>query len=146
MNKVYKHAARVVVWLGAKSPGIELAFEVIKRMARVQEMLDEDSASRQGQLSIVDQETSSELMAAALNDLPEDAMQHLVDLFDRPYLGRSWCVQEVVVCSWAIARCEELEVPFLDLIATAQLVLQLHNLQGNVLPDNPCQVSQSLIS
>lgn len=139
MSKVYKHAARVIVWLGLKSPGVDEAFEAARKFAEGRAMIVEDSASRVGEAGPVDQEIASEFMLSLLEGLDPTAMQHLIELFNRPYFVRSWCIQEVVVCSWAIARCEELEIPFLDLIATAHSVLQVQQLQGKVLPENSCQ-------
>ena len=139
MGKVYKHAARVIVWLGLKSPGVEEAFEAVRKYAEVRAMITEGISLGAGEGRLVDQEVSDEIITSMLTEIHPTAMQHLTELFERPYFTRSWCVQEVWVCSWAILRCEELEVPFLDLIATAQSVMQLQQLQGNVLPENSCQ-------
>lgn len=135
MTKVYKHAARTIAWIGAKSPGIELAFDAIKAMASVREMVKEDISAGPGRQ--IDDETSKEIMAATVASLPEGTMQSLVDLYARPYLARSWVIQEVSVCSWAVAKCEELEVSFLDLIGTSHTVLEVVNLQGDAIPDKP---------
>ncbi|KAL8697038.1 MAG: hypothetical protein Q9201_007340 [Fulgogasparrea decipioides] len=42
----------------------------------------------------------------------------LTELFDRDYFERIWCVQEVVVSSWCVAKCGDLEISFMDLLST----------------------------
>ncbi|OJD13094.1 hypothetical protein AJ78_06415 [Emergomyces pasteurianus Ep9510] len=106
MRFMYKHATRVVVWLGCWVPGVEMAFEVAERLAVVRERCGEDKVALQ--------KAVVELAVGA----PE-AFHHLDQLFDRPYFIRNWCVQEVVASKWAIAKCEALEINFFDLIATA---------------------------
>lgn len=44
----------------------------------------------------------------------------LRDLFRRPYFSRIWCIQEVLVSSWSVAKCKDLEIDFMDLMACAQ--------------------------
>ncbi|KKZ65881.1 hypothetical protein EMCG_08386 [[Emmonsia] crescens] len=106
MRFVYKHATRVVVWLGCWTPAVEMAFELAERLAVVRERCGADKVALQ--------QAVVELAVGA----PE-AFHHLDQLFDRPYFIRNWCVQEVVASKWAIAKCEGLEINFFDLIATA---------------------------
>lgn len=106
---VYKHATRVVVWLGCWTPGVEMAFELAERLAVVRESCGADKVSLQ--------KAVVELAEGA----PE-AFDHLNRLFDRPYFLRNWCIQEVVASRWAIARCEGLEMNFFDLIATTPYI------------------------
>ncbi|EDN07881.1 predicted protein [Histoplasma mississippiense (nom. inval.)] len=83
---VYKHATRVVVWLGCWTPGVEMAFELAERLAVVRESCGADKVSLQ--------KAVVELAEGA----PE-AFDHLNRLFDRPYFLRNWCIQEVVASS-----------------------------------------------
>ncbi|OHE99974.1 phosphoribosylamine-glycine ligase [Colletotrichum orchidophilum] len=63
-----------------------------------------------------------DLRSSMVDDLPETCMVHLVEIFERQYFSRCWCVQEAVASSWAIAKIEDLEVPFFDL-TTCLIVL-----------------------
>ena len=46
-------------------------------------------------------------------------VEHLRQLFLRPYFKRVWCIQEVLVSSWSIAKCGNLELDLTDLLACA---------------------------
>ncbi|KAL2366080.1 hypothetical protein RJZ56_000920 [Blastomyces dermatitidis] len=106
MRFMYKHATRVVVWLGSWTPGVEMAFELAERLAVIRERCGTDKVALQNAVVEV-------AMGA-----PE-AFHHLDQLFDQPYFIRNWCIQEVVASKWAIAMCEGLETNFFDIIATA---------------------------
>ncbi|RYP15360.1 hypothetical protein DL765_005751 [Monosporascus sp. GIB2] len=119
MRLVYKHCARVVAWLGLKSGGAEEAFEVAKRLADVRKLIAESEEATPGERPAeVDNEFVANIMESAMAGLPTASMGHLVNLFDREYFHRTWVVQEVAVSPWAIAKCEELEISFFDLIST----------------------------
>lgn len=59
-------------------------------------------------------------MAVYLLEQNPHAVDLLRDLLSRPYIRRIWCIQEVLVSSWCIAKCEDLEIDFMDLIAGAR--------------------------
>ncbi|KAK0644001.1 heterokaryon incompatibility protein-domain-containing protein [Cercophora newfieldiana] len=109
MRLVYKHSARVIVWLGLKTPGVEQAFEIASRFSAAMDELEGAAASTAG------------------NDLdPEtvEAYLYLHDLFERPYWTRMWCIQEVVAAPWAIVRVGELEISFPELMSTTLMVTE----------------------
>ncbi|EEH38592.1 HET domain-containing protein [Paracoccidioides lutzii Pb01] len=109
MRLVYKHATRVIVWLGSWTPGVEMAFELAERLAHMR-----DSCG-------ADKDTLQKAVVELAVGAPE-AFHHLDQLFDRPYFIRNWCIQEVVASRRAIAKCEGLEMNFFDLISTAPYV------------------------
>lgn len=143
MRSIYKHAARVVVWLGSRTPGIEEAFQIAERFAEIRETLARElNSSASGSASALaaassssatdrggsgsttspavrlDQTAINSFIGSMVEDLPDTSMQNLRDLFERPYFRRCWCVQEVVASAWAIAKCDDLEMSFFDLVAT----------------------------
>ena len=132
MRHVYQHAARVIVWLGTRTPGVDEAFKVAERLARTRELTNPASAG--GQL---DQAAVTELTLGMIGDLPAGAMERLSELLARPYFSRCWCVQEVVASSWAIAKCDDLEMSFFDLLSSA---LPVANWRGTVQIDTPLGV------
>ncbi|KAI8261398.1 Heterokaryon incompatibility protein 6, OR allele [Colletotrichum sp. SAR 10_98] len=123
MRLVYKHAARVVVWLGLKTSGTHEALQAAERIARLREYTD---PARSGADSAPpDSDTLQALVTSMMEDIPESAMTNLDEVFQRPYFTRCWCVQEIVASSWAIAKIEDLEMSFFDLIASSLFLVQL---------------------
>ena len=125
MRLVYKHAALVIVWLGPKVPGVERAFDSVRRLAELQDDLLH-SATTPGQpsqtfLGINAFPEATTIMIDQIRGDPELA-DDMVRLFGREYFERVWCIQEVVVSTAAIARCEDLEVDFFRLISLAKYV------------------------
>ncbi|KAI4157735.1 MAG: hypothetical protein LQ342_008053 [Letrouitia transgressa] len=76
--------------------------------------------SWEAQLMTVSNEESHESMALYLLKENPHIADLLRDLLKRPYFSRIWCIQEVLVSSWSLAKCEDLEIDFMDLIACAQ--------------------------
>ncbi|GKT56264.1 HET domain-containing protein [Colletotrichum tofieldiae] len=113
MRLVYKHAARVIVWLGLKTAGTQEAFLAAERLARIREYTHPSPNTEQ-----LDPHAVQELTKSMVDDLPETCMIHLDEVFERQYFNRCWCVQEVVASTWAIAKIEDLEMSFFDLIAS----------------------------
>lgn len=112
MRLVYKHAARVVVWIGVKSPGVGLAFELARRLVDLREMVEEQKRSCSG----VDPKAIQDLRDGILSDMPPDTLGRMYQLIQRAYFTRVWCVQEVVASKFAVLKCEELEIPFVDMV------------------------------
>ncbi|KAK2004316.1 HET domain-containing protein [Colletotrichum falcatum] len=113
MRLVYKHAARVIVWLGLKTSGTQEAFLAAGRLAMIREYTHPGPNAAQ-----IDPEAVQQLMRSMADDLPDTCMVHLDQVFERQYFNRCWCVQEVVASTWAIAKIEDLEMSFFDLIAS----------------------------
>ena len=130
MRLVYKHATRVIVWLGHKTPGVELAFEAARRLSEAQRCVEESAMASQQP----DPVAVTEFRASMIADLPQTSIQHLSDLLNRDYFFRTWCIQEVVSSSEAIARCDDLEISFFDLIVVALEVVEWRRLMTF---DNP---------
>ncbi|KAF7559761.1 hypothetical protein G7046_g4394 [Stylonectria norvegica] len=129
MRLVYKYAARVVVWVGTKTPGVETAFEMARRLNEIREHTLEQQRIGQG---IVDSDAIANFKESQMAYMPPESLQYLQELCNRPYFERCWCVQEVVACSWAILKCEELEIPLMDVLGT-MFVLAQH--EGRMKPN-----------
>ncbi|KAH8645982.1 HET domain-containing protein [Tricladium varicosporioides] len=123
MRLVYKHASRVVVWLGPKAPGIELAFDLAAKLARVRDI---------PQTGLV----SFDVLVGMSEDDFELATFYLSDIFDREYFVRTWCVQEVVAATACIGKSEDLEINFLDLLSSSQYVVAR---RGQMFPGKPLE-------
>ncbi|KAK4164624.1 HET domain-containing protein [Cladorrhinum sp. PSN259] len=120
MRLVYQHSTRVIVWLGARTPGVEQAFDAASRLSQVIESLNE--AGGGNGFDGLDPEAVEAFTESMSGDLPPTAMHHLGELFDRPYWTRTWCIQEVVAAPWAVVRVDDLEISFPDLMSTATWV------------------------
>jgi hypothetical protein len=59
---------------------------------------------------------------------------YISELLDVEYFSRIWCVQEFVASKVCIAKCEELEMDFFDLL---KLVPYIVKLRGKMVPDKP---------
>lgn len=130
MRLVYKHAARVIVWVGTKSPGIETAFELARRLAKIREHGVEQQRLGQGS---VDQAAMAQYTESMLEYMPPESMQYFKELTERLYFTRCWCIQEVVACSWGILKCEELEMPLMDFLGS---ILALTQFERKLRPNN----------
>ncbi|KAJ0326573.1 hypothetical protein COL5a_006759 [Colletotrichum fioriniae] len=135
MRLVYKHAARVIVWLGLKTSGTHEAFQAAERLARIRELTHPAATGPDG--GQLDPGTVQDLMSSMLEDLPETCMVHLDEIFERQYFSRCWCVQEVVASSRAIAKIEDLEMSFFDLIAS---LIVLAGWKNEIVIDRPYQL------
>lgn len=129
MRLVYKHAARVVVWLGTRTPGVEAAFKAAERIARVREMTHPSAAG-----GPLDASAVAELVLSMTGDLPPSCLADLSALLARPYFSRCWCVQEVAASSWAVAKVEELEASFFDILSSVTFV---NNWKGEIQAGTP---------
>src|SRR5437762_2647550 len=98
MRLVYKHAARVVVWLGLRTPGVEEAFGLAGRLGTLELDLPANSTPKE-------QQALADVILEKLQAVP-GSLDRLTELFDREYFVRSWCLLEVVVNALVIAKCE----------------------------------------
>jgi Heterokaryon incompatibility protein (HET) len=130
MTQIYRQASTVVVWLGLKSPSVEQAFHFASELAQLQSRLHNDPGSvkipGRGELKTYNPEAFSEVMVV-LRSKPE-AAGYLIDLFEREYFERIWCIQETWSSKRCIARCESLEIDFFELVATTIYVEELREL------------------
>jgi len=132
MRLVYKHAARVIIWLGPRSPGVEEAFLATTRFAEATEILDDASAGRGH--GVLDAAAREAVLEGLMDGVPPTALQRLSELFSRPYWTRTWCIQEVVAAKWAVVKTEELEISFIDLLSSLMVVTEW---RGEVSLDTP---------
>ncbi|KAL9041796.1 MAG: hypothetical protein Q9214_003983 [Letrouitia sp. 1 TL-2023] len=152
MRLIYKRATRVIVWLGLKSHGIEEAFALAIQLSECRrgqsamketDIRPDDNPTRStilsstmdkmitqvNQLSSDIEESHQLMILCVLKENPYSA-DLLRDLLKRPYFSRIWCIQEVLVSSWSVAKCEDLEIDFMDSIACAQ---SLHFTRNSVI-------------
>jgi hypothetical protein len=123
MRLIYKHASRVIVWLGLKTVGVEQAFDLARGIAH----LRDQQLRTYNSPGSVDQYLAEQAMADTLVETTsagsQTAEEYLSELFDREYFVRSWCAQEVVASAWCVGRCEDLEMDFFDLISATTFVI-----------------------
>ncbi|KAL8838306.1 MAG: hypothetical protein Q9176_005117 [Flavoplaca citrina] len=115
MRLMYKHAARTIVWLGLRTPGIDEVFQLSQIVADIRNA-NGGSATTIKDTSMGPVEQELDIITEILDAHPQVVMQ-LVDFFDREYFMRIWCVQEVVVSAWCLAKCEDLEINFMSLLS-----------------------------
>ena len=121
MRLVYKNAARALVWVGRKTPGVEYGFQMAQRLVSFRQMMDEQKHSQEP----LDQKAVAQLRDSYLEDMPKESLYRLLELCHRPYFKRVWCIQEIAAAPEALLKCEELEIPFMHVVEHSLLVRQM---------------------
>lgn len=89
MGEIYTQAQTVRIWLGDEEPGVEAAFDLVH------------DCGNSG---------SSDIVARVIGD--EVGTRALTQLLHRPYWGRMWMFQEVVLAPSAVVHCGSYEAPW----------------------------------
>ncbi|KAI9155031.1 Cytochrome P450 monooxygenase atnE [Paramyrothecium foliicola] len=139
MRSVYKYATAVIAWVGPKTPGVEMAFDAMMKLAAIRELRQEQRNKGQ---TVGAEEAAGSVTNAMTNELPAESQQLLLEFWQRPYFSRCWCVQEIVASQQALIKCGEIEVPFA--IATGCL-LTLAHLREHVDVDSPLLMWQTVV-
>ncbi|KAL8916279.1 MAG: hypothetical protein Q9208_008608 [Pyrenodesmia sp. 3 TL-2023] len=138
MRLVYKHAARTIVWLGLKSPGIEEVFQLAELVADLKSVHQPSPSA--GSLPADEPATDESMLELPLItevfNAHLETVTRLMDFFERQYFMRIWCVQEIVVSSWCTAKCEDLEVNFMSLLST---IIHVYMRRSSFLTGQPFQ-------
>ncbi|CAI6099219.1 unnamed protein product [Clonostachys chloroleuca] len=112
MSIIYKQASRIIAWLGPKTEGMDLAFELAHRLARIREV--EDEQDRLSEVP-VDSESREEVREVFLHGLSPENLHQLHEMFRRPYFTHYWCVVEVMAAAEVIVKSGDLEISFNDI-------------------------------
>lgn len=112
MRLVYQYTTRVVVWLGPRTDGVDVAFETARRIANMGRMIEQGppGASREA-------DATQNIISNTLASLPPNALELLQTLFNREYFSRVWVVQEIMVGAHPVAICGDLQMPFFELVS-----------------------------
>jgi hypothetical protein len=137
MRQIYKHANRIIVWLGTPDEAKLAAFcnarDLCDYRKKLQDIMLGDSGRNEGDLAgntIVEESTH-----ARLQENPA-ILASLVELFEDEYFRRVWCVQEVVAAKQCTAQCGSETMDFcklLPLIKHAQFLPPALSLSPNPL-------------
>ena len=74
------------------------------------------------------------MLAIAILAAEEVAAKNLQALLFQDCFSRSWCVQEVLVSAYCVARIKDIEIDSFKILSTA-LYIQVQ--QGKLYPDTP---------
>ncbi|KAH6648824.1 HET domain protein [Truncatella angustata] len=144
MRQVYKHARRVVVWLGPldgiRSRAIMRAQELCAFRAMLMETTFPDS-NHVGESPSVTPEIEVILLDALNAESEHASAEALMQLFESDYFKRVWCIQEVVASRSAIAKSGDMEMDFYELLSIIKLILtkQIVDRRGPAFPPNTLQ-------
>lgn len=102
MGQIYTQARTVRIWLGDEEPGVQAAFDLVR-----------DCGGGK----------APDVVERVLRD--EEGTRALTELFRRPYWGRMWMFQEIVLAPSAVVHCGRFEVPWasvkwLDTVSAAR--------------------------
>jgi len=132
MRMVYEQASRVVMWIGDSKPGTGKVFEIVRHLAAAYDgrRVDAGTAKKKGYLGeiVIDERVLEELKGEAWRDV--------TDVFTRPYFGRVWVVQEVVMATSAEVMCGKYSVPWHDVYKAMTVIFVL----GLVVDKDPHQL------
>ena len=134
MRLIYSRATRVIVWLGLKVPGLEKAMDLAETIHEIRTSDRPDETTEAVSKAELIQNVS--MLAIATLTAEEEAAKHLQELLFRDFFSRSWCVQEVLVSAYCVARIEDIEIDFFKILSTA---LYIHVQQGKLHPDTPLE-------
>ena len=134
MRLIYSRATRVIVWLGLKVPGLEKAMDLAEMIHEIRSSDRPDETTEA--VNKVELTQNVSMLAIALLTADEEAAKHLQALLFRDFFSRSWCVQEVLVSAFCVAKIEDMEIDFFKILSTA---LYIHMQQGKLLPDAPLE-------
>jgi hypothetical protein len=125
MRLVYRHAGRVVVWLGPSNPVTERALARARELCEYEALLRKtlhDSAgptTQPGQIRV-------QILGMMLEELRTDAAAQsgsdLIKLLESPYFERVWCIQEVASSRECICKSGDAEFDFFDLLSLTRMV------------------------
>ena len=134
MRLIYSRATRVIVWLGLKVPGLEKAMDLaeIIHEIRSSDRLDETTEG----VNKVELIQNVSMLAMETLTAEEEAAEHLQALLSRDFFSRSWCVQEVLVSTYCVAKIEDIEIDFFKILSTA---IYIHAQQDKLRPDAPLE-------
>ena len=134
MRSIYSHATRVIVWLGLNVPGLGKAMDLAETIHEIRSSDRPDENTED--VSKVERNQNMSMLAIAILTAEEEAAKHLQALLSRDFFSRSWCVQEVLVSAYCVAKIEDVEIDFFKLLSTA---LYIHRQQGKLVPDTPLE-------
>lgn len=137
MGKIYRQAETVLCWIGAEKQSTRTAFRLIANIAtafHVQISGTRESFIQSG-AAIPEVIIEEEL----LDEVKGDAWPAIIDVFTRPYFGRIWVVQEVVLAQQATIICGTNQIPWSDFLNVskflATVVTKVHR-RVEILPDH----------
>lgn len=134
MRLIYSRASRVMVWLGLKVPGLEKAMDLAETLHDIRSSDRPDETT--GAVNKVELIQNVSMLALATLTAEEEAAKILQALQSRDFFSRSWCIQEVLVSAYCVAKIEDIEIDFFTILSTA---LYIHIQQGKLHPDTPLQ-------
>ena len=134
MRLIYSRATRVIVWLGLKVPGLEKAMDLAEMIHEIRSADRPDETTEA--VSKVELNQNVSMLAIATLTAEEEAAKHLQALLFRDFFSRSWCVQEVLVSAYCVAKIEDVEIDFFKILSTA---LYIHMGLGKLVPDTPLE-------
>ena len=85
MGTIYMNCTQVLVWLGESKPETMKAFEMIEKVARM--------AQKQRELE-KDNNNWYVVKFEDLQNYDQSVLRSIVDVFERPWWSRIWCIQE----------------------------------------------------
>ncbi|KAK0099387.1 hypothetical protein ONS95_003539 [Cadophora gregata] len=123
MGRIYTQSKTVLCWIGEEKQKTHKAFRLIESLAaalRIKMSVDIETFIRSGAEVpevVLDEDLVGEVQG--------DGWLAVMDLFTRPYFGRIWVVQEIVLSRAAIIICGSNRIPWGDFLRVSKLISSL---------------------
>jgi len=115
MNKIYRSAQTVIVWLGVSDVQTEVAIEVMGQLSSVQEKYDDDELP-------LDLEDSELYKALGISYIGPQQWLDYAAFLQRTWFSRIWVIQETSVAQNITVLCGSHVLLWSDITATAKLL------------------------
>ncbi|KAL5324670.1 hypothetical protein ACEPPN_009218 [Leptodophora sp. 'Broadleaf-Isolate-01'] len=126
MGKIYSQAKTVLCWIGEEKNQTHNAFRIISSIAEAFHVKipgTEESFVEAGKPFpeiVLDEDLVDEIQG--------DGWLAVVDVFTRPYFGRIWVVQEIVLSKNAVIICGSNQIPWRDFLNVSKVIASLGTL------------------
>ncbi|PVH81799.1 hypothetical protein DL98DRAFT_653724 [Cadophora sp. DSE1049] len=126
MGRIYRQAKTVLCWIGEEKQKTHNAFRLIKSIAaslHIKVPVDIETFVRSG-AEVPEVVLDEDLV----DEVQGDGWLAVVDVFTRPYFGRIWVVQEIVLSQAAVIICGSNRIPWGDFLRVSKLIASLGTL------------------
>jgi hypothetical protein len=123
MRRIYEQAVKVLMWIGNAKEGTEKAFSIVRYLARAFDNRRQDKVPKR----MLEMGHLGEIFVPnpVLNELKSSSWPAVTDIFTRPYFGRVWVAQEIIMSTTADVLCGKYTVPWPELYKALLVILSM---------------------
>ncbi|KAG4443343.1 hypothetical protein IFR05_001132 [Cadophora sp. M221] len=126
MGKIYSQAKTVLCWIGEEKQQTQNAFRIISSIAEAFHL--KIPGTRESFVESGKPFPEIILDEDLVDEIQGDGWLAVVDVFTRPYFGRIWVVQEIVLSRDAVIICGPNRIPWRDFLNVSKVIASLGTL------------------